>query len=437
MKDSGVERIGKIPLDWKVIKLGKVVDSGNKYPIGDGDHGSITPSMYLESGIPYIRVQNLTDSKEIKWDNMVYISEETQRNNPKSILRKDDILIAKTGATVGKTCIIPSSVNEANTTSSVGKITVDKSNFDYRYVFYSLRADFTQDLIKLIASQKTAQPGFNIVDMVEFPICQPSKRTQEDIVNYLDKKISQIDDIISKQKSLIEKYKAYKQSLITETVTKGLNKNVPMRDSGIEWIGEMPSHWNICRMKNIGEAIIGLTYSPEEVSDSGTLVLRSSNVKNGKIVYEDNVFVNKNIPKKLITRIGDILICSRNGSRALIGKCAYIDELSAEKSFGAFMTIFRSEYNKFIYYILNSAIFKFHIGTFLTSTINQLTTSNLNGISITLPPKEEQEEIANFLDKKCNEIDSTISKKEQLISKLEDYKKSLIYECVTGKREVL
>ena len=99
------------------------------------------------------------------------------------------------------------------------------------------------------------------------------------------------------------------------------------------------------------------------------------------------------------------------------------------------MTVFRSEYNRFIYYILNSAIFKFHIGTFLTSTINQLTTSNLSGIRITLPPKDEQQEIVNLLDRKCNVIDSSISKKEQLIEKLESYKKSLIYECVTGKRE--
>ena len=219
MKDSGVERIGKIPMDWKIIKLGKTVDSKIRYPIGDGDHGSINPSMYLESGIPYIRVQNLSDSKEIKWDNMVYISEETQKNNSKSILRENDILIAKTGATVGKTCIIPDSIKEANTTSSVGKITVDKQNFDYRYVYYSLRADFTQDLIKLIASQKTAQPGFNIVDMIEFPICQPSKEIQESIANYLDKKVSQIDDIISKQKILIEKLESYKKSLIYECVT--------------------------------------------------------------------------------------------------------------------------------------------------------------------------------------------------------------------------
>ena len=431
MKDSGVQWIGEIPKEWEIRKMDSIADKITDY-VASGSFASLNENVKYLDEPDYAMLVRTVDLSDKSSHKRVYINKSAYDFLANSNLFGGELILSNIGS-VGNVFIYKPLYSHA--TLAPNSILVRmKDNTNYFYYWFI--NPYGNESLKNIGSN-AVQLKFNKTQLRQLLVPRPPLKEQNKIANYLDKKVFQIDDIISKQKSLIEKYKAYKQSLITETVTKGLDKNVPMKDSGIEWIGEIPSHWNICRMKNIGEAIIGLTYSPEEVSDSGTLVLRSSNVKNGKIVYEDNVFVNKNIPKKLITRIGDILICSRNGSRALIGKCAYIDELSAEKSFGAFMTIFRSEYNKFIYYILNSAIFKFHIGTFLTSTINQLTTSNLNGISITLPPKEEQEEIANFLDKKCNEIDSTISKKEQLISKLEDYKKSLIYECVTGKREVL
>ena len=424
MKDSGVRWIGQIPKEWKVSSFKNIVsfivdNRGKTPPIED-------------SGIPLLEIDSLRNKYPDISCVRKFLSQQTYDSFLRKYLKGGDILFATVGA-IGKTSIVPEEFNYCIAQNIVG-FRINESN-DKLFWFYYMKSEAFK-MTYLQFNKGNIQDSIKISNLMNGKIVQPLISEQQKIANYLDKKVSKIDNIISKQKSLIEKYKAYKQSLITETVTKGLNKNVPMKDSGIEWIGEIPSHWSVCKMKNIGEAIIGLTYSPEEVSDKGTLVLRSSNVQNGKIVYEDNVFVNKDISERLMTRIGDILICSRNGSRALIGKCAYIDELSAGKSFGAFMTIFRSKYNKFIYYTLNSAIFKFHIGTFLTSTINQLTTSNLSSIRITLPPKEEQQEISDFLDKECNSIDSVIAKKEKLIEKLEDYKKSLIYECVTGKRQV-
>ena len=268
-------------------------------------------------------------------------------------------------------------------------------------------------------------------------IVLPPLNEQQDIANYLDKQVGKIDELIVEQNQAIENWKNYKQSLITETVTKGLNPNVEMKDSGIEWIGEIPKAWEVRKLKSIGDTIIGLTYSPEDVTDNGVLVLRSSNVQNGKIVLSDNVFVNKEIKDKLITQVGDILICSRNGSKSLIGKSALITESIAGNTFGAFMTVFRTKHYKFVYYALNSSIFSYYIGSFLTSTINQLTTENLKNIKIALPSSIEQQQIVDFLDEKCSKIDQTIEQKQVLIQQLEEYKQSLIYECVTGKRCVL
>ncbi len=211
-----------------------------------------------------------------------------------------------------------------------------------------------------------------------------------------------------------------------------------MKDSGVEWLGAIPEDWKMTRMKYNGESIIGLTYAPEDVVDNnGSLVLRSSNVQNNKIDLNDTVYVSKKIPFKLITKEGDILICSRNGSRALIGKNAYIDGASIGYTFGAFMTVFRSGQSRYIYYVFNSPLFSYQSSSYLTATINQLTVNNLNNFVTALPGPLEQQKIANFLDIKTAQFDSIIAKKEQLIQKLEEAKKSLISEVVTGKVKIV
>jgi type I restriction enzyme S subunit len=270
-------------------------------------------------------------------------------------------------------------------------------------------------------------------------IAKPNKNEQICIANYLDSRCTLIDGTIEKQKQVIEKLKEYKQSVITEAVTKGLNPNVQMKDSGIEWIGEIPKHWKVVRIKYLGTTRNGLTYKPEDSVDEnqGTLVLRSSNIQNGRLHFADNVYVNVEISEGLVIRKGDILICSRNGSRSLIGKNALInDDLSA--TFGAFMMIFRCENYQYIHKILNSQVFNYYLGTFLTSTINQLTLGNFNNMEIVYcDDVVEQNIIVDYLNKKCDEIDNAIQAKDKIIEKLELYKKSLIYEYVTGKREVM
>ena len=171
--------------------------------------------------------------------------------------------------------------------------------------------------------------------------------------------------------------------------------------------------------------------------NKGTLVLRSSNVKNGEIVFEDNVYVSCSIRPELKVKQGDILICSRNGSRDLVGKNAIISD-DIEASFGAFMMIFRCTFPKYMYYVLNSAIFSYYLGSFFTSTINQLTGNNFGNMKIVFCDNEaEQNQIVKYLDKKCTEIEGTIVEKKKQLEILEQYKKSLIYEYVTGKKEVI
>lgn len=212
-----------------------------------------------------------------------------------------------------------------------------------------------------------------------------------------------------------------------------MNRYEKYKDSGIAWLGEVPEHWNVKRLKFLGDIILGLTYSPENITneDNGTLVLRSSNIQNGKLVFEDNVFVNSDIPQKMITTEQDILICSRNGSRSLIGKCALIEKYGLNQTFGAFMTVYRTPYRKFVYYALNSEIFKSQLGLFLTSTINQLTTQVLGNFNIAFPPRDEQTAIAHYLDTKLGEIDALIDKQQTLLEKLAERRTAVITHAVT------
>lgn len=265
----------------------------------------------------------------------------------------------------------------------------------------------------------------------------PPKEEQDQIVRFLDWKLAKINKLIRAKKKQIALLNEQKQVIINNAVTKGVDPNVPMKDSGIEWIGEIPQDWQITRIKNIGTAIIGLTYSPANLTDeNGTLVFRSSNIKDGKIIYEDNVYVDCEIPEHLKTVAGDILICSRNGSRALVGKCAIIDENSQGHSFGAFTTVLRTKYSKFIYYILNSCILKNIMGLFSTSTINQLTTGILNNIYLPFPPLDVQTNIVKYLDSICMKFDSIIDKLKKEIDLITEYKTSLISSVVTGKIDV-
>ena len=206
------------------------------------------------------------------------------------------------------------------------------------------------------------------------------------------------------------------------------------KENKIPWLGAIPEGWDVKALRYIGKPIIGLTYSPTEVvgENEGTLVLRASNIQKGKISLHDNVYVSADVPEKLRIKAGDILVCSRNGSRHLIGKNALIEEDHDDWSFGAFTTVIRSEYGPFLYWVMNSKMFEYQSGRFLTTTINQLTTGVLNTFEIPFPPIEEQTAIADFLDEKTIEIDDLIAKKEELLRLLAEQRTALITHAVTN-----
>lgn len=187
--------------------------------------------------------------------------------------------------------------------------------------------------------------------------------------------------------------------------------------------------WPRVRLGDIGQSLIGLTYSPSNVKRSGTLVLRSSNIQGGSLAFDDNVYVDSVIPEKIRVRENDILICVRNGSRRLIGKSVLLDSRVAGETFGAFMAVYRSDANPFLRYFFQSDDFKAQIDEHLGATINQITNGSLNSFTVALPDAVEQAEIVA----KLSDVDDLIATLERLISKKQSIKRGMMQQLLTGR----
>lgn len=430
-KDSGVEWIGEIPKEWEVKRFGYM------FLLGRGLN--ITKEDLKDEGIPCISYgeihskygfEIIPEKHELKYVDRKYLE-----HNESSLLRYGYFVFADTSEDIkgsGNFTYLNSDIPVfAGYHSIIAQL---RKRQHFRYIAYLFDAlPFRAQIQCKVSGTKVFSITQTILKSTKLLL--PSMDEQKMIVNFLDKKISSIDALIADKQKLINLLQEKRQAMISEAVTKGLDKNAKMKDSGVEWIGEIPEEWEIRKLKFLGKAIIGLTYSPEDITDEigrGTLILRASNIQNGHIEYYDTVYVNKEIPDNLRTIQGDILISSRN-SRKLVGKNALIKVEDENNSFGAFMTIFRSKYNPFIYYIFNSTMFRFLSGSFFTSTINQLTTGNLNNMIVPFPPQKVQREIVNYLDKKTSIIDTLMTDIQLQIEKLKQYRQSLISEVVTGK----
>lgn len=234
---------------------------------------------------------------------------------------------------------------------------------------------------------------------------------------------------------LYAKIQAEKQKLIKEGKIKKDKPLPPIADDEIPF--EIPSTWKWVRLGDIGESRIGLTYHPEDISDDGMIVLRSSNIQNNKLSFNDVVRVKASVPNNLLVNTGDIIICARNGSKALVGKSAIIQDIKEPMTFGAFMAIYKSPINEYVKIYLDSPLFKKTLDAVNTVTINQITQKNLNNAIIPLPPLAEQKRIVARIEK-LEPLVKQYDKAETELSALngsfpEQLKKSILQYAIQGK----
>lgn len=418
MKDSGIAWIGEIPEEWELSKIGAVYEERNQ-KVSDADFPPL--SVTKQGVVPQLE----TAAKTIDGEN-------------RKLICKNDFVINSRSDRRGS-CGISEYDGSCSLINTVLKPKRNMCNAYYSFVFRSER--FADEFYRW---------GNGIVDdlwstkwsnMKRIYIPAPSLQEQHRIADYLDRKCSQIDAIIARQQEVIEKLKAYKLSVITEAVTKGLNPHAPMKDSGVEWIGEIPEQWTKVRLKNICQFINGdrsSNYpSPNEYVDEGIPFLGADSLY-GRYV---DIIQSKKITKEKYHSMGgakiqkgDILYTLRGST---IGKNALstFDEGTVASS----LMVIRptSLLSNFLLYWLNSEEeFQQRQSYINGSTAPNLSAENVGSFIMFLPSKVEQQEIADYLDKKCAEIESTILKKQMLVEWLGKYKKSLIYEVVTGKKEV-
>ncbi|MDD3923324.1 MAG: restriction endonuclease subunit S [Endomicrobiaceae bacterium] len=426
IKHLGIKWFGDIPKCFTIRKikfLGRLIAGGTPKTENLEYWGGDIP--WIPSGmVQNCLIANNEDGK--------YITRKGLEESATKEIPENSPLIALTGATCANVGLLKF---KATANQSVIALAVDKHN-DYKYLYYSFLANREQFLIYKAGG---AQGGITLDNVKNIYLAIPDISIQKRIADYLDIKTEQIKTFIENKKKLIELLEEQRKSIIYNAITKGLDKDVKTKPSGVEWLGNIPENWKVKKMKFLGDAIIGLTYNPEDVvgEGAGTLVLRSSNLKNNVITKDDNVYVKKEIPENLLTREGDILICSRNGSIDLVGKNAIITKDDENLTFGAFTTIFRTADYKYIHKYFNSHLFKSQAGLFSSSTINQLTTGILNELLVPMPPEAEREKIIEYIDKSTEKINQAIQTIKQEIKLIEEYKKSLIYSAVTGKIKAL
>ena len=369
-------------------------------------------------------------SPHISKEDLVYITEEHASTLQRSRLNKGDIVFAKTGATIGK-CGMNNIIDYGILSSSCVKIAISEK-YNNRYFYYLFYTDQFNRSLK-DACVGTTRDTINLIPFSNLKVCVPKTEEQARIADFLDKKVSEIDAVISKTKESIEEYKKLKQSIITQTVTKGLDPNVEMKDSGIEWIGKIPSTWNI---NTVFQLFVQVKNKNSELLENNLLSLSYGKIKKKSIETTEGLlpesFDGYNIINRndIVLRLTDL----QNDHKSL--RVGIAEEKGIITS--AYLTLKNRSLSipKYLYYYLHSFdIAKGFYG--MGAGVRQgLTWDGIKWLKILTPPHDEQVQIVNYLDKQCYKYEELISKKELFITELEQYKKSLIYEYVTGKKEV-
>ena len=431
MKDSGIEWIGEIPERWEIIKTKRKFSYTKqivKERVEEYDRLSLTLNGVIK--------RDKEDAKGLQPDNFESYQILDKNQLVFKLIDLENVKTSRVGLSPYLGIVSPVYIILKNQQTN---------NKFYYYYFMNL---YYQEIFNYLGGEGV-RSAINSKDLLNIDIPFLKETEQEKISNYLDERCQKLDRIVKLEKELIIKLKEYKQSLITETVTKGLNPDAKMKDSAIEWIGDIPEHWEINKYKYLlkeeKNAIRVGPFGSElkgcDFITTGYKVFNQRSVLDKDFINGD-CFINEKKYKELkafkVNSL-DILITTRG----TIGKIAIAPEDVKDGIIHPCIIKSTINYKKitssFLEYIFNKTritLEQFFLSSNAT-TIAVIYSEHLRKVKLPLPPLPEQQQISNYLDKKCGELDKTIAQKEENILKLEEYKKSLIYECVTGKKEII
>lgn len=431
IKDSGIEWVRKIPIGWKVARLKDVIQMLTDYT-ANGSFGDLAKNVQYLDYEDYARLIRLTDLRENLENSGVYVSEYSYDYLEKSSLYGGEILVANVGAYAGLFCEMPP-INMPSTLGPNMFLIRTNSKMIQHYLYYLGNADFVwKQLVQKATS--SAQPKLNKTDVKTTYIIVPPLQEQHRIAAFLDAKCAEIDALTADIQAQIDTLEQYKRSVITETVAKGLNPNAEMKDSGIEWVGEIPVHWPVHpvysyygerKNKNrLGKEdnLLSLSY--------GRVIRKDINTNDGLLPESFNTYN--------IVEAGDIIIRPtdlQNDKRSLrtglvkehgIITSAYIDLCPLKQV--------DSRYFHFLLHAYDVMKVFYNMGNGVRQGLNY---SEFSRLMVFEPPYEEQVAMADYLETKVTEVDAIIEQKKEQMAVLDAYKRSLIFEYVTGKKEVI
>lgn len=417
LKDSGVEWIGEIPEGWKTPRLKATVRL-------------ITDKEEWQAGTAYVGLENL----ESQTGKYLSSGEEVVVDGPSTKFEKGDVLFNKLRPYLYK-CL---HADFDGICSSELLVLRDFSG-ETRFLFYTLMSHGFMSVVDS-TTYGAKMPRANWTTIGNMPIPFPDITEQRNIASYLDAKRSVIDSTIEDEKKSIELLKGYKQSLISYAVTRGLEASLPAKETEIDWIGTVPASWDVVPLTRFLESIVDYRGKTPTKVDDGVFLVTAKNIKNGKIDYSlSQEYVAEEEYAEVMRRgapeIGDVLFTTE----APLGEVANVDNPNV--ALAQRVIKFRGKKdildNYFLKYWLMSSGFQGHLASLATgSTAQGIKASKLSMLLLVLPSLAEQKEIVKYLDGKCAAIDSVIEKKQRLITKLSEYRQSLIYEAVTGKIQV-
>lgn len=430
MKDSGIEWIGEIPEGWEVskvsyfyeVQLGKMLQPQKK---SETD----TEEKYLCAANVGKNSLSL-DTLKTMWF--------SQTEKHQFDLKEGDLLVVE-GGDVASCAVIETPVRNLFFQNALHRVR-PLHNESVAFLRYWLMTAKSYGYIDLICNKATIA-HFSKEKFIALPILVIPQDIQSKIVSFLDLECKQIDDLLSKSRSSIEEYKKLKQAVITQAVTKGVRGEREMKDSGVEWIGEIPATYSICKLKYLLKNPLkyGANESGIPYSDSLPRYIRITDITpDGNLKYTGKLSLSEESAKDYILEDGDILF-ARSG--ATVGKTFIYYQSYGRSAYAGYLikaSLNNKVSPKFVYYYTCSSLYEIWKNSiFIQSTIQNIGADRYANLPVPVPKTlQEQEEIADYLDAKCAEIDKLIAKKEQLVKELESYKKSLIYEVVTGKRKV-
>ncbi|HAA1581148.1 TPA_asm: restriction endonuclease subunit S [Campylobacter jejuni] len=417
-KESGIEWLGEIPEHWEVVKINKIVTFVNGYAFENFDFNPIFE-------IPVIRIGDMQKEK-ILYDNCLKTKEKEKLKQ--FLISNNDILIALSGATTGKIAFC----NTDNKAYINQRVAIVRSKLKL-VKYYFLTRGFS--LLIELACNGSAQPNISTKEIGEFKIPLPPLKEQEQIANFLDEKCEQIANFIEKKEKLISLLKEQKQAFINETITKGLDKNINFKDSGIEWLGEIPQHWKLVRLGLILKTSSGTT--PDSGNDKyykgGQIVwINSGDLNDGFLKDSKRKITQDALDDYSVLKIfdKDSLIIAMYG--ATIGKTAIL-KVNACVNQACCVLEKSAWYNTFYLFYLFNRYKKELISMGSGGGQPNISQDIIKNLKIPLPPLKEQEQIANFLDEKCEKIDLLIEKTKKQIKLIKEYKTTLINQAVCGR----